>query len=311
MKKKIFLTGAAGYIGSVLTKKLLEKDYEVTALDNFFYNQTSLLDCTVYKNLNLINGDVRDHDLIKKLIVEADIIIPLAALVGAPICNKYPAMSYEINHVSSLNIFKNKSKNQRIIMPTTNSAYGTGNKDNYCDESSELRPISSYAEQKVELEKYLMKLDNTTSLRLATVFGPSPRMRLDLLVNDFTFRAFKDQFIVLYESSFKRNYIHVNDIANIFLFCIENEKTNNEIFNVGLSDTNISKLELCERIKKFVPNLNIIESQYKKDPDQRNYIVSNSKIEKAGFKTQYTLDDGIISLLKTFNIIGKNNHSNV
>ncbi len=311
MKKKILLTGAAGYIGSVLTKKLLEKDYEVTALDNFFYNQTSLLDCTVYKNLNLINGDVRDHDLIKKLIVKADIIIPLAALVGAPICNKYPAMSYEINHVSSLNIFKNKSKNQRIIMPTTNSAYGTGNKDNYCDENSELRPISSYAEQKVELEKYLMKLDNTTSLRLATVFGPSPRMRLDLLVNDFTFRAFKDQFIVLYESSFKRNYIHVNDIANIFLFCIENEKTNNEIFNVGLSDTNISKLELCERIKKFVPNLNIIESQYKKDPDQRNYIVSNSKIEKAGFKTQYTLDDGIMSLLKTFNIIGKNNHSNV
>ena len=196
-------------------------------------------------------------------------------------------------------------------MPTTNSAYGTGNKDNYCDENSQLRPISTYAEQKVELEKYLMKLDNVTSLRLATVFGPSPRMRLDLLVNDFTFRAFKDEFIVLYESNFKRNYIHVNDIANVFLFCIENKKTNNEIFNVGLSDTNISKLELCETIKKFVPTLNIIESQYKKDPDQRNYIVSNAKIEKAGFKTMYSLEDGITSLLKTFKIIGKNIHSNI
>ncbi len=311
MKKKILVTGAAGYIGSVLTKKLLEKDYEVTALDNFFYNQTSLLDCTVYKNLNLINGDVRDHQLLKKLITKADIIIPLAALVGAPICNKYPEMSHEINHKSSLNIFESKSNNQRIIMPTTNSAYGTGNKNNYCDENSDLRPISTYAEQKVELENYLMKLQNTTSLRLATVFGPSPRMRLDLLVNDFTFRAYKDQFIVLYESSFKRNYIHVNDIANVFLFCIENEKTNNEVFNVGLSDTNISKLELCQRIKKFVPNLNIIESQYKKDPDQRNYIVSNAKIEKTGFKTKYSLDDGILSLLKSFEIIGKMNHSNV
>ena len=311
MKEKILLTGAAGYIGSVLTKKLLENGFRVIALDNFFYNQSSLLDCMVYENLEIIKGDIRDFKLINNLIKKVDIIIPLAALVGAPICNKYPKLSYEVNHKSSINIFENKSSNQRIIMPTTNSAYGTGNKDNYCDENSELKPISTYAEQKVELENYLMKLDNTTSLRLATVFGPSPRMRLDLLVNDFTFRAFKDQFIVLYESNFKRNYIHVNDIANIFLFCIENKKTKNEIFNVGLSDTNISKLELCQRIKKFIPNLNIIESNFKKDPDQRNYIVSNAKIEKTGFKTQYSLDDGILSLIKTYNILKTNVHSNV
>ena len=196
-------------------------------------------------------------------------------------------------------------------MPTTNSAYGTGNKDNYCNEESALNPISEYAEQKVELEKIFMKKELATSLRLATVFGPSPRMRLDLLVNDFTYRAFKDQFIVLYESSFKRNYIHVHDIANVFLFCIEEDKTNNEIFNVGLSDTNISKLELCKRIKNILPNLNIIESQYKKDPDQRNYIVSNEKIEKCGFKTKFTLEDGILSLLKSFKILKSNFYGNI
>lgn len=311
MKKKILITGGAGYIGSVLTKKLLENNYYVTVLDNFFYDQLSLLDCVAYKNFELINGDVRDYDLVKSLMKDVDIIIPLASLVGAPICKKYPILSHEINYNSAINIIENKTSNQKIIMPTTNSAYGTGNKDNYCDENSELKPISEYAEQKVELEKILMKKNLVTSLRLATVFGPSPRMRLDLLVNDFTYRAFKDQFIVLYESSFKRNYIHVYDIANVFLFCIEEIKTNNEIFNVGLSDTNISKLELCERIKNILPNLNIIESQFKKDPDQRNYIVSNKKIEKCGFKTYYSLEDGIQSLLKVFKVLKSNHYGNV
>lgn len=311
MKKKILITGGAGYIGSVLTKKLLENNYYVTVLDNFFYDQLSLLDCVAYKNFELIKGDVRDYDLVKSLMKDVDIIIPLASLVGAPICKKYPILSHEINYNSAINIIENKTSNQKIIMPTTNSAYGTGNKDNYCDENSELKPISEYAEQKVELEKILMKKNLVTSLRLATVFGPSPRMRLDLLVNDFTYRAFKDQFIVLYESSFKRNYIHVYDIANVFLFCIEEIKTNNEIFNVGLSDTNISKLELCERIKNILPNLNIIESQFKKDPDQRNYIVSNKKIEKCGFKTYYSLEDGIQSLLKVFKVLKSNHYGNV
>ncbi len=311
MTKKILITGGAGYIGSVLTKLLLNEGFNITILDNFFYNQKSLIDCTMYKNLELINGDVRDKDLVKSLMRDCDIIIPLAALVGAPICKKHPKMSEEINFQSSINIFESKTSNQKVIMPTTNSAYGTGNKNNYCDETSPLKPISEYAEQKVELEKALMKKDNVTSLRLATVFGPSPRMRLDLLVNDFTFRAYKDGFIVLYESSFKRNYIHVYDIARVFLFCIKNSSTNNQIFNVGLSDTNISKLELCKRIKKIIPELNIIESQFKKDPDQRNYIVSNAKIEKTGFKTNYSLEDGIHSLIKTFKILGTSFHSNV
>ena len=312
MRERVLITGGAGYIGSVLTKLLLKEKYEVTVLDNFFYQQQSLLDCAVHKNFNLVNGDVRDEKLIKKLIDEVDIIIPLAGLVGAPICKKFPILSNEINFESCLRLFEHKKKNHRIIMPTTNSAYGTGNKDNYCDENTPLKPISEYAEQKVELEKILMKKNNVTSLRLATVFGPSPRMRLDLLVNDFTFRAFKDGFIVLYESGFKRNYIHIYDIANVFLFCIKNiDKTNNEIFNVGLSDTNISKLELCKRIKKIIPNLNIIESQFKKDPDQRNYIVSNKKIENCGFKTTFSLEDGIHSVLNTFKILKVNTNSNV
>ncbi|OUX37092.1 MAG: hypothetical protein CBE33_04090 [Candidatus Pelagibacter sp. TMED273] len=312
MSEKILITGGAGYIGSVLTKLLLREGYNVTVIDNFFYDQQSLLDCAVHKNFNLINGDIRDQELIEKHMRNVDIIIPLAGLVGAPICKKFPILSNEVNYEASIKLIKKKNSNQRIIMPTTNSAYGTGNKDNYCDENTPLKPISVYAEQKVELEKKLMGKNNVTSLRLATVFGPSPRMRLDLLVNDFTYRAYKDGFIVLYESEFKRNYIHVYDIANVFLFCIKNtNKTNNEIFNVGLSDTNISKLELCQRIKRIVPNLNIIESQFKKDPDQRNYIVSNDKIESCGYKTIFSLEDGIHSLLNCFKILKSNSNSNV
>ena len=196
-------------------------------------------------------------------------------------------------------------------MPTSNSAYGSGDENNFCDEDSPLKPLSEYAVQKVRLEKELMERENTTSLRLATVFGVSPKIRLDLLVNDFTFRAWKDGFIVLYESYFKRNYIHVKDISRCFNFCIENSNTNNQIFNVGLSDTNISKLDLCNRIKKFIPNLNVIQSDFQKDPDQRNYIVSNKKIEAAGFKTNYSLEDGINELLKIFPILKTNKYSNV
>ncbi len=311
MKEKILVTGGAGYIGSILVYDLLNQEYEVTVLDNFYYKQSSLLNCANQKNITIINDDVRNYDLVKNLITKNDIIIPLAGLVGAPICKKFPVDSQEINYDAQLNIFKNKSKDQILIMPTTNSAYGSGNKENFCDENSTLRPISEYAKQKVELEKIMMESVNVTSLRLATVFGVSPRPRLDLLVNDFTFRAIEERKLILYESHFKRNYIHVRDISRVFQFCISNKKTRNEIFNVGLSDTNISKLELAEAIKKQINDLVIEENSIEKDPDQRNYIVSNEKIESCGFKTKYSLDDGIKEIIKFYPILKSQNYRNI
>ena len=311
MKEKILITGGAGYIGSILVPSLLDAGYEITVIDNFFYNQSSLLNCSKHKNIKIVNDDVRNYKLINNLITKNDIIIPLAGLVGAPICKKFPKDSREINYDAQLNIFKNKSKDQKLIMPTTNSAYGSGNKDNYCDENSVLRPISEYAKQKVKLEEIMMQETNVTSLRLATVFGISPRPRLDLLVNDFTFRAIKHEKLILYESHFKRNYIHVRDISRVFKFCILNEKTRNEIFNVGLSDTNISKLELAKAIQKYIPNLIIEENDTEKDPDQRNYIVSNEKIESCGFKTKYSLDDGIKEIIKFYPILKNQNYRNI
>ena len=311
MRQKILITGGAGYIGSVLTKDLLDQKYNVTILDNFYYNQSSLLDCADNQNLTIINDDVRNYNIVNKLISKNDIIIPLAGLVGAPICDKFPKDSHEINYNAQLNIFKNKSKDQILIMPTTNSAYGSGDKDNFCNENSKLRPISEYAKQKVELEKIMMQSPNVTSLRLATVFGVSPRPRLDLLVNDFTFRAMKEKRLVLYESHFKRNYIHVRDISRVFQFCILNNKTRNEIFNVGLSDTNISKLELANTIKKYIKELTIEENNLEKDPDQRNYIVSNEKIESCGFKTNFSLEDGIKEIIKFYPILKNQNYRNI
>ena len=220
--KKILITGGGGYIGSVLSELLLKNNFHVTILDNFMYGQVSLNHLCNFENLKIIKGDVRDEAKIKTLLKKSDVIIPLAALVGAPICNFDPVGSKSINYDSLDIIFKNKAKEQIILMPTTNSAYGSGDTNNYCDENSQLKPISNYAKAKVDLEKKLMDLENTTSFRLATVFGMSPRMRTDLLVNDFVLRAFNDRFIVLFESQFKRNYIHVRDVAHLFLYSLNN-----------------------------------------------------------------------------------------
>ncbi len=310
--EKILLTGGAGYLGSVLTSDLLIEGYNVKVVDNFNYNQTSLSGLCHYKNLEIINGDIRDNNLIRKALKDCDIIIPLAALVGAPICKKDPVGAQTINHDAIIMMLKERSNQQPIIMPTTNSAYGSGDDNNYCTEESKLNPISKYAVDKVEVEKKLLDQGNAISFRLATVFGMSPRMRLDLLVNDFTYRAVKDKFIVLFESSFKRNYIHVRDISRVFRHAIKNfGSMNNNIFNVGLSNANISKLELCQMIKKYVPDFVYIDEPIGKDPDQRNYIVSNEKIEKTGFVPQVSIDDGIQELIKGFAMIRNNFHGNV
>ena len=308
---KILVTGGAGYIGSILVPELLNLQHEVTVLDNFMFKQASLNHLCFNKKFKIINGDIRDQKLMKSLTNSHDVIIPLAAIVGAPLCNKDPYSAQSINSDAIKDMIKNVSKDQMIIMPTTNSAYGTGDKNNFCDENSPLRPISKYAIDKVEIEKLLMSRENSISYRLATVFGMSPRMRIDLLVNDFTYRAFHDSALIIFEGHFKRNYIHIRDVVNAFIHSLDNlDKMKSEIYNVGLSDANLSKIELCEEIKKQLPNFTFVEEKIKKDPDQRNYIVSNEKIEKSGFKPKYSLSDGVNELIKGYAMLKNQSFGN-
>lgn len=309
---KILITGGAGYIGSVLTPELLKLGHEVTVIDNFMYNQTSLLDCAHYENLSIVRGDVRDEKLVKNAMAGKDFIIPLACIVGAPACDRDPIKARGTNLEAIELIIKLRKPNQKIIFPNTNSGYGIGKKGIHCDEKTPLNPISLYGKLKVEAERKLLKSGNAITLRLATVFGISPRMRLDLLVNDFVYRAVNDGFIVLFEADFKRNYIHIRDVARAFIHAMDNfEKMKNEPYNVGLSDANLSKRELCQEIKKQVPKLVFLESKIGEDPDKRDYIVSNEKIEKTGFKPKVSLRKGIAELIKGYNIIKRNNFSNI
>jgi nucleoside-diphosphate-sugar epimerase len=309
---RILVTGGAGYVGSTLVPVLLNQDYAVTVLDSLIFNQPSLLDCCAYKNFEFIQGDICDYDLVNSLISESDIVIPLAAIVGAPACKRNPSLTRLVNYDAQMNIVNNVSADQRVLFPTTNSGYGIGEKDNYCTEESPLRPISEYGRTKVEVEKALLDGGSAITFRLATVFGMSPRMRMDLLVNDFVYRAVKDRALVLFEEHFRRNYIHVRDVAKAFLFGIENyEKMKGEPYNVGLSSANLTKRQLAEKIKEYVPELYIHSAEIGEDPDKRDYIVSNEKIESLGWTTDYSLDDGIQELIKGYNIIKPNSFANV
>jgi nucleoside-diphosphate-sugar epimerase len=312
MTYNILVTGGAGYLGSTMVPDLLAAGHKVTVLDNFMFKQTSLNHCCYHPNFTVVKGDIRQKDTMLALMKKADVIIPLAALVGAPLCSLDPIGATTINHDAIELMLKLLSKDQIVLMPTTNSAYGTGDKDNYCNEESPLRPISQYAIEKVGIEQELMQQENAISFRLATVFGMSPRMRIDLLVNDFTYRAVNDRFVVLFESHFKRNYIHVRDVSRVFQHALNNhDAMKGEIYNVGLSDANVSKRELCEQIQKQVPDFIFIDEQIGKDPDQRNYIVSNDKIESTGFKTEFSLDRGIGELLKGYTMIKNSLYGNV
>ncbi|WP_267423490.1 NAD-dependent epimerase/dehydratase [Methylobacterium sp. GC_Met_2] len=312
MSHNILVTGGAGYIGSTLVPMLLDAGHTVTVLDNFMFRQASLHHVCHHPKFHVVRGDIRLRDTMAPLLKKADVIIPLAAYVGAPMCKADPIGAQTINRDAIVMMLEMLSAEQTVLMPTTNSAYGTGDERNECTEESPLRPISKYAIDKVEIESRLMERGNAVSYRLATVFGMSPRMRLDLLVNDFTYRAFNDRFIVLFEGHFKRNYIHVRDVSRAFLHALDNfDAMRGQIFNVGLSEANLSKLELCSLIKKQIEDFYFVEANVGKDPDQRNYIVSNAKLEATGYAPSVSMDAGITELIKGFTMLKNTVHGNV
>ena len=310
---KVLVTGGAGYLGSILVPALLDRGFTVTVVDNFMYGQDSLASVCYYRELSIVRGDVRSSQIMKPLVNEADIIIPLAALVGAPLCDRDPIAATSTNLKAIVDMLDFVSPSQRVVLPVTNSGYGVGEREKYCTEETPIRPVSLYARDKVEVERTLLaRHASAISLRLATVFGMSPRMRLDLLVNDFTYRACTDRFIVLFESHFKRNFIHVRDVARAFLHAIDHfDAMKSQVYNVGLSDANLSKLELCQHIQKHVPSFAIYESNLGKDPDRRDYIVSNEKIERTGFVPVFSIDDGIRELIKGFAMIRNAKYTNI
>ena len=303
MKKKFLITGAAGYIGSSLTTKLVLSGHQVTALDNLSLTNNSLSHLFLKDNFTFINGDVRNKKLMSKMIVGMDYIIPLAALVGAPLCDKFPKLTKQINLDSIIFILKKIKKNQKIIYPNTNSGYGIGKKNKFCDENSPLNPISLYGKTKVEAEKYILQHKNSVVFRLATIFGYSYRMRTDLLVNFLVKEAVTKKKIEIFEPHFRRNYIHISDIVDAFIFVIKNfEKMKGNIFNLGLSNANLTKIQLVKSIKKVLKKTKIKILKNKKDPDKRDYFVSNKKIEKYGYKAKVSLEAGINELSKIYMI---------
>lgn len=309
---KVLVTGGAGYLGSILCEHLLDKGYKVVVIDNLMYRQKSLFHLCNNPNFEFVFGDVRDEKLIGSLIKGVDVIIPLAAIVGAPACDLDPDLAKSVNLESIKILNRMRSSKQLVIYPTTNSGYGTKSGDAYCTEDTPLEPISLYGRTKTEAEAELLKSSNVITLRLATVFGMSPRMRLDLLVNDFVFKAVTDGYLVIFEKDFKRNYIHIRDVADCFIYCIENaDKMTGHPYNVGLDEANLSKEELALKIKEYVPNLYIHFSEVGSDPDKRNYIVSNKRLKDAGFEPRRSLEGGIKELIKGYQMIRRSQYKNI
>jgi nucleoside-diphosphate-sugar epimerase len=301
---KILITGGAGYLGSVITEKMLKAGHSVTSIDNLLFKQLSPLQFTSNPNYNFIYGDVRNVDFLKHQVGLHDVIIPLAAIVGFPACKADPKLAWEVNYTQIETILDSITDNHIVLYPNTNSGYGIGEGQTECTEESPLNPISVYGESKCAAEKLLLESSQAICFRLATVFGTSTRMRTDLLVNEFVYKAMTDKYITVFEKHFKRNFIHIQDVANVFLWALDNYETmKHNVYNVGLSNANLSKQELLEKIQQYIPDFAISYSDFYEDPDKRDYIVSNAKIEKTGWNPQYSLDDGIIELMKTYQVL--------
>jgi nucleoside-diphosphate-sugar epimerase len=309
---QILITGGAGYLGSTMVRTLLDEGYAVRVVDSFLFDQDSLLDCCRHDRFEVVRGDARDEALLQRQLRDVDVVIPLAAIVGAPACDLDPVTARTLNLDAITTLLRLRSRQQLIVFPCTNSGYGVGEQGIFCTEETPLRPVSLYGRLKVEAEKQILDAGNSVTLRLATVFGVSPRLRLDLLVNDFTYRAFRDRAVVLFQADFKRNYVHVRDVAQAFLHAIRNAgRMSGQPYNFGLSDANLSKRELCELIREEVPDFHILESEVGSDPDKRNYIVSNARIEATGMRATIPVRQGVKELLKSFAIVRPNRFANV
>lgn len=312
MSLKVLITGGAGYIGSVLTPMLLDKGYSVTVLDNLAFRQDSLLGVAHRENFDFVRGDARNRPLVEKLVPKFDVIIPLAAVVGAPACDRNPILAETLNLGAIKMLDGLRSKNQMVLYPDTNSGYGISATDGPCTEDSPLNPISLYGRTKVDAERLLLERGGCIVFRLATVFGVSPRMRIDLLVNDFTWRALTDRVLVLFEAHFRRNYIHIRDVAATFAYGIEHyDALKDRPYNVGLSSANLTKLQLANKIKQHVPEVTIITSEIGSDPDKRDYLVSNARLEATGWMPAYSIDDGIRELLKAYRMLSGWQYTNL
>ncbi len=308
---KVLVTGGAGFIGSVVCPSLLAAGYAVTVVDTFSHRMNSLAPCCADRNFEVHRADCRDEGVMRELVRDSDVVIPLAAIVGAPLCQRDQVGAISINRDAVLMLTRILSRQQRILLPVTNSGYGIGEAGNVCTENSPLRPISLYGLTKVEAEKAVLDRGNAITFRLATVFGMSPRMRIDLLVNDFVYRAVTDRAVVLFEPHFKRNYIHVRDVARAFEHGMEHfESMRDRPYNVGLEDANLSKSELCQVIQKHIPQFVFLAAPIGTDPDQRDYVVSNQRLLATGFCPQWSLDRGIEELMKGYRTLCNGTYSN-